>query len=61
MDGGERFGLQGPDQGEGGEHRHHLGGRHDHQHLLLVADDQGGGDREHEHPDGKPNVRHKIG
>ena len=41
------------DQGDRGEHRHHLGGRHDHRHFLLVADDQGGGDREHEHPDGE--------
>ena len=53
LNGGERFHLQDPDQGDGGKHRHHLGGRHDHRHFLLVADDQGSSDREHEHPDGK--------
>ena len=53
LDGCEGFRLQGPDQGEGGEDRYYLGGRHDHRHFVLVADGQGGGDREHEHPDGK--------
>ena len=54
LDGGEGLHLQGPDQGERGEHSDHFRGRHDHRDLRVVADDQGCGDREHEDADGQP-------